>query len=545
MNVARRLVELAASQPDNIALAQAVPKRSPNEKRRYKTITFRELDRNSDRIAKALIDSGVKPGMRLVLMVPPGIDFTTLVFSLYKSGAVMVLIDPGMGMKQMIRCLAELEPDGFLAIPLVQIARLWNRRIFAKAVHNLTLGRRYFWGGLSYDKILRSEHPGTVLTPRSDDDPAAVIFTSGSTGIAKGVEFTHRIFDTQVVEVAKRYGIQPGERDLACFPFFGLFNAAMGVTAVIPEMNSSRPADVDPRNIIEAVADWNIVQSFGSPALWNRVCDYCIENDIRMNSLERVMAAGAPIAPSLLDKIVRSIKPGGDAFTPYGATEALPVASISASEVLSETILPTEFGAGICVGKRFGGIEWKVIAIDDGPIARVEDAKELPRWEIGELAVTGPQVTKRYVTRTEANALAKMVDADGRIWHRMGDVGQVDDDDRFWFCGRKSHRVVSEKLGKTFFTIPCESIFNRHEKIYRSALAERDGLPVMFVEPHKEMFPETEAEKADMLSELKAIGEASPLTAEIEVIRILRAFPVDVRHNAKINRELLSAGGFG
>lgn len=540
LNVAGRLVELARERGDDIALAETIAKRTPDEKRRYRTITFRELDRNSDKIAKALIDSGVKPGMRLVLMVRPGIDFTTLVFSLYKSGAVMVMIDPGMGMKQMIRCLSEVDADGFAAIPIVHAARLWYRSSFPKAKYNLTLGRRYLWGGLSYEKILREEHPGTVLADTFADDPAAIIFTSGSTGIAKGVEFTHRIFETQVIEVAKRYGIQAGECDLSCFPFFGLFNAAMGVTAVIPEMNAARPADVDPLNILEAVRDWNIVQSFGSPALWHRVSDYCIEKDIRMETLKRVMIAGAPIYPSLLAKVKRCINPEGDVFTPYGATESLPAASIGAKEVLLETFERTESGAGICVGTRFGGIEWKVIPITDEPIPKFENAGDVQPGEIGELALTGPQVTKRYVTRTEANALAKMTDSDGRIWHRIGDVGYLDEKDRFWFCGRKSHRVVCERLSKTFFTIPCEAVFNAHEKVYRSALASRFGEPVMFIEPYANSFPETEPEKRKLLEELESLGRSNPLTKDITEIRLMRAFPVDVRHNAKINRERLS-----
>ena len=130
------------------------------------------------------------------------------------------------------------------------------------------------------------------------------------------------------------YDIQPGEIDLPCFPLFGLFNCAMGVTAVIPDMDPSRPAQVDPAKIIEAVRDWNVTQAFGSPAIWDRVGRYCEQHGVRLPTVRRVLSAGAPVPVEVLRRMKACIHPEGDIHTPYGATEALPVASISASEVL-------------------------------------------------------------------------------------------------------------------------------------------------------------------------------------------------------------------
>jgi acyl-CoA synthetase (AMP-forming)/AMP-acid ligase II len=262
-----------------------------------------------------------------------------------------------------------------------------------------------------------------------------------------------------------------------------------------------------------------------------------------MPTLRRVLSAGAPVPPHVLKRMKQAMADDGEVHTPYGATEALPVASISASQVLGETAARTADGAGTCVGRRFPGISWKVIRIDDGPLERIEQAQELPLGEIGELVVRGPVVTSRYVTRTEANAVAKIDDGQ-QVWHRMGDVGYLDQQDRFWFCGRKAHRVQTAE--GTMYSVCCEAIFNRHPRIYRSALVgvgpPGQQIPVIVVETWREQAPESAADRADLLGDLAELAKSHRLTDRIEAGRILLhwSLPVDIRHNAKIFREKLA-----
>lgn len=541
-NIASRLIDMAQRYPGNIAVAE------PSGGGQYRTITFAGLNRDSDAVADALLKSGFKPGMRLALFVHYGIDFISLVFALCKANITLILIDPGMGIRRMLNCLAEAEPDGFAAVPAVHLVRLLMHRRFPKAKYHLTAGHRWCWGGLSLHEIRQQvrQQPPVNFTPvpPKEEDLAAIIFTSGSTGPPKGVAFTHGMFDTQVSEIANRFNIQPGEIDLACFPFFGLFDAAMGVTAVIPDMNTSKPAQVNPAKIVEAANRWKITQSFASPAVWNRVADYCTKTGKRLETLRRAVSAGAPVPAAILRKLKPCIHPDGDIFTPYGATEALPVAVISASEVLGETAAKTENGGGVCVGKRFAAVSWKVIQITDEPL-QWNEIRELPAGEIGELIVTGKQVTKEYVNRPAANRASKITDTENNVWHRIGDTGYLDEQDRFWFCGRKAHRVVivdESGTEQTYFSIPCEAVFNRHPKVFRSALAGSPaGTVRMFIEPLPEHFPSTPSEREQFLAELRELGRSHTLTAAIADIRLLKSFPVDVRHNVKINRELLTA----
>lgn len=510
--------------------------------RRYSTITFRQLDAAADRVARGLVELGVQPGMRLATLVRPGIEFIAVVFGIFRAGAVTVLIDPGMGRRNLVSCLAAARPDGLVAIPVAHAIRSLLRRRFPDARYNVTVGRRWAWGDTTLAKLCQTGAKSSVKLPRTAaDQSAAIIFTTGSTGPPKGVHYRHSNFDAQVDQIRDFYDIQPGEVDLSGFPLFALFNSAMGVTTIIPQMYASRPARVDPAKIVQAVVDWQASQAFGSPAIWNRVGRYCQDRSIRLPSLRRVLSAGAPVPADVVDRMKQCIAPDGDVHTPYGATEALPVASISGTEILGETRNQTNRGAGVCVGRRFGGIEWKVIRTDDRPIADITGIVEEPVGTVGELIVRGPVVTREYVTRTDANPLSKIRDGTD-VWHRMGDLGYFDDDGRFWFCGRKAHRVRAAH--GTMYTIPCEAVFNMHPRIYRTALvgvgpADRQT-PVIVAEPHAEHWPRDKAIRERLLSELSALAQHHDHTRPIEHFLLRRSLPVDIRHNAKIFRERLA-----
>ncbi len=525
--------------PGAIAVAEPSGRRADG-RRQYRQLTFRELDEDSDRLASGLRQMGAMPGTRLAMFVPPSIDFVSLVFGTLKAGLVPILIDPRMGGRQVLNCLAEVKPLGFVAVPLVHALRALPSGPFLGLPYNVTVGRRWWWGGETIAGLRRRGQTPFESVITTADDPAAIIFTSGSTGPAKGVLYRHGTFDNQVTEIQEFYGIQPGEIDVACFPLFGLFNAAMGVTTVIPDMDASRPARVDPERVVATINDWQATQSYGSPAVWDRVGRYCEGHNVRLASLRRVLSAGAPVPVEVLRRMQACIHSTGEMHTPYGATEALPVASIGAHEVLKETSRRTDAGSGVCVGRRFPGIEWRIIRIVDGPIPSIADAEELPDGEIGELIVRGPVVTDRYLTRIEANALAKIADGE-TFWHRMGDVGYLDQQARFWYCGRLSERVVTP--AGTMYTAPCEAIFNRHPEVRRSALVgvgpRGSQQPVVVVELHARL-PRRQ-ERTRLLNELQSLAASNLLTTDIRDFLIHPSLPVDLRHNVKISRDKLAA----
>lgn len=546
-NVASRLRIIASLTPGGIAIAEPNGPPRDDTTRSYKLITFEALDRESTEIAKGLVAWGVKPGMRMGMLVPFGSDFIKLTFALLKAGVAAVLIDPGMGRRHLVQCLSDAQPDGFMAIPKAQAIRTLLRHRFASAEWNVTVGRRFFWGGKTLAQIqsLGRDNPATNLPTRDRTDPAAVIFTTGSTGPPKGVLYTHGTFHAQIDRIRERYDIHRGSRDLACFPLFGLFDAVMGVTTIIPDMDPTRPADVNPRRLAEAAAQWEVDQAFGSPALWNTVVRWAEKNGFEQPfpTLKRILSAGAPVPASTLEKLRRLVHPDADILTPYGATEALPIASIESRQIIAETGPAAAKGKGVCVGSPFENVQWRVIQIEDGPLETIQETKEVTRGKIGELMVTGPMVTRQYVVREDQNAYHKVKD-DGRIWHRMGDVGYLDQRNRFWFCGRKAHRV--ETPNRTLFTIPIEAVFNVHPSVYRSALVgagpRPNQKPVVLVETDPAIGELSETKAEELRSELLKLAKRNPLTMKIDDIVVCNEpLPVDIRHNSKIFREQLKA----
>jgi len=541
-NIGDSLSESASRWPDQTAVAEPIVSWS-GLCRGYDIRTFRELNRDTDQLVAAMQTMGLSPGTRVALLVPPGTEFITFTFALLKAGAVVVLIDPGMGRRNMLRCLTEAQPEGFVTIPMGQAVRWWFRDRFPKSRLLITVGGRGTWGGVTAHQLRSMTVSPRQIVDTARFPQAAIIFTTGSTGPAKGVLYTHENFIHQVTALRAFYDIRPGGVDVPCFPLFALFNLAMGVTTVFPRMNAARPAQVRPSRIVRAIRDWNADQAFASPAVWNVVGRFCEKHHVTIPSLMRVLSAGAPVPLHVLRRMRRALSASAAMHTPYGATEALPIASISDREVLEETQFRSAEGHGTCVGSRFPSISWGIIRIRDDAIANLAEAEFLGHGEIGELIVQGPVVTREYATRIEANRLAKILDGD-RVWHRMGDVGYLDGRDRFWFCGRKNHRVQTEH--GPMFTIPCEAIANGHPRVFRSALvplgAPSRQIPALVVECWPEHRVRSRSDAIDLRREIHARLQQYLITQSISAEHILfhRSLPVDIRHNAKIFREKLA-----
>jgi acyl-CoA synthetase (AMP-forming)/AMP-acid ligase II len=230
--------------------------------------------------------------------------------------------------------------------------------------------------------------------------------------------------------------------------------------------------------------------------------------------------AGAPV-PLKLVRAVRAVLPhDADVHTPYGATEALPVASISGREVeaCSARVLA---GAGTCVGAPASTIELRIVPIRGGTILSIDSEPPVPTGEVGEICVRGGVVTRSYHHREDATVASKIGEGDS-TWHRMGDLGYLDDLGRLWFCGRKEEVVFTAR--GPIFTDQVECRFSGEARFPRVALVgvgPRGGAqPVLVLEGAPD----------------ESLREEAARISGIADVRFHPRFPVDRRHNAKIHR---------
>ncbi len=548
VNVASFLGVGATKWPDASAVVCFQPK-TPGG---WAHTSYAELEAESNRIANGLLARGVRRGMRVCLFVRPGKELLALTYGLFKIGAVPVLADPGMGRERLLAAVERMAPEVFIGIPLAHAVRTLYRGAFRSVSIFVSVGggalgsflsRATPWGGTRLESITSGQPDTFDIPPTDAKEVAAILFTSGSTGPPKGVTYTHGMFFAQIRALGELYRFRPGEVDVACFPLFALFDIAFGMTSVFPDMDATKPAQCDPEAIVRAIEENRATTSFGSPAIWRRVLPHCHDAGHKLPTLERLLMAGAPVPPDLIQRAHAVLGMNADVFTPYGATEALPVASIAGREVTPGLLDPMKNGAGTCVGVPAAGVEVRLIAISDEPIQSWSDEMILGLGEMGEVCVRGPVVTTEYAEDPEATALAKIDAGDGTVWHRMGDIGRFDGEGRLWFLGRKSHRLQTERGVR--MPVPVENIFNQHPRVARSALVgigragEED--PLLVVEAIEGEFPKGETMTQGFIMQLRDIGRRVPRSADIEHFLFHPGFPVDPRHNAKIDREELKA----
>lgn len=532
MNIANLLRERANEHPSKDAISAPISYRSGVHK--YKTLNFHELEVLSNQYANGFIKNGITKGMKVSVFIKPSVDFSVIVFSLFKIGAIPVFIDPGMGRKNLLKSIAHTKPKALVGEPIVHILR----KIFKKPFSSIEIF--FTRGKISFGKTVKlsnfeNESKSFQIADCKKDELAAILFTSGGTGVPKGVEYTHHIFQTQTKILQEIFSLNNTDVDIPGFPLFSLFTIAMGLKSAIPNMNPSRPAKADPKLLIKNISDHGGTFVAGSPAIWEKVANYCIQNNLTLPTVKYLVMFGAPVSIELHEKF-QKILPEGNTYAPYGATESLPVSLSNGKELIQTTKIESQKGLGTCIGKPVPGVAVKIIKITDEALKTFSPELEVPPYDIGEIIIKGDVATKSYHLLPEHTKLAKIFDTEG-FWHRMGDIGYLDKEGRIWFCGRKSHRLNTDK--GLLSSIQCESVFNNHNKVLKSALIgpkiNGKTSPSIVIQLKGRKIP-GKIEKQALISEFKDIAKSYSHTQEIEKFYFAKSFPVDVRHNIKIDR---------
>ncbi len=507
-----------------------------------RSLSWAQLSCDVDDLAAGLRELGVKAGDRVSLLVPPGINLTTLIYACLRLGAVIVVADAGLGTKGLSRAIKGAGPDFLIGIERALAgARLYNWpgiRIAAEDFPPATATAKkalFKVAGtvpqlLANGRVTRlAGYASTFSTPAPDAD-AAVLFTSGSTGPAKGVVYTHRRLAAMRDTLKATYRLEAGTSLVAGFAPFALLGPALGATTVTPDMDVTAPRTLTAKALAEAAAAIDATVVFASPAALVNVVATAAELTPALRKVlagvELLLSAGAPLGQRLLTQ-VQELTTNAALHTPYGMTEALPVTDIDLPGILAAGA-----GNGVCVGTPVSGAAIAIAPV----LAQGLDLSPTTAAEVtGEILVRAPHVKERYdrlwITQTHSTSIPG--------WHRTGDVGHLDAQGRLWVEGRMEHILTTPTGVKT--PVACEQAVEQVPGVARAAVV---GVGPMGTQAAVAIVETAPAIKRPGLAAapLAAAVRAAALSVGLPLAAVITidAMPTDVRHNSKIDRAKLS-----
>lgn len=514
-NLAERLLERALEHPQRTAIVEY-------RRGRAQRISFGEL---ADRVARTgggIRAAGVGASERVLLFIPMSIDLYVALLGVMHAGATAVFVDAWVDRRRLDAAVAAARPDLFVGPPKAHLLRLISPSV-------RRLSRHWMAGGPAFP-LRRYERAAIPPATVDGDSPALVTFTTGSTGAPKAAARTHRFLWAQHEVLSRHLGLTPGDVDMPTLPVFVLNDLALGVTSVLPEFDPRRPARIDPVRIEGQMRAEGVTTTSGSPAFYDKLLNAVEPRGERLH-LRGLWTGGAPVHPALARRLRDGVR--GAAHVVYGSTESEPIAGIEAGAML-HAMEARNWAGGICCGVPVPEIEVRIIRPVDGPVALGEggwDEWLSPAGEPGEIVVAGPHVLGEYLDAEEETRRHKIRD-EGRVWHRTGDAGWLDDKGRLWLLGRVSSRL--ERDGRTWWSVPAEvRAMNvagvRHAAYLGVRRGEGEPRALLAIEAPPGTFG------PDPLTRFRRILEPIP----VDEVRLLRRIPRDPRHASKTDSAAL------
>ncbi|MFA7330176.1 MAG: AMP-binding protein [Candidatus Delongbacteria bacterium] len=520
-NVVELLRAAAAESPERVALIEGAGTST-------RRITFAGLWRRVCACSAGLRERGLGPDERAVVMLPMSIDLYAALLGVIHAGACAVFVDPWVSPRRIAAFCRYAEPRAFIGVTRSHLLRLLEPRLLRIPL-TVTSGRRL--GGwparwtLAELEAAPADEPGHF---RRAEDPALITFTTGSSGEPKGANRTHGFLRAQHQALFQAFGPPPGAADLPLFPVFALNNLACRATSVIPELDFRHLERLDAGRILTQCREHGVASCTASPDFLDRLAAHLLAGHGPTPALRRVLTGGAPVRDEQLDEWQRAF-PDAELQVVYGSTEAEPVAHASRAE---RQAAGSERG-GICAGRPVPEIRARILRLaPPSDSERPGLADEMPPGEIGELVVSGAHVCRDYFRNPAATAENKLLDAEGRVWHRMGDTGWLDEAGRFWLAGRV-HTTIFRAGQACHANLVEEQARRRLGPGQYAALGrqdERQGERLLLV-VHTERPPQS---SAAALADLQAAG----LPVD-ELILHPRPLPLDPRHNSKVDHPAL------
>ena len=476
------------------------------------SLSFAALAQRVAGLAQGLAGAGVVPGDRVALLAPEPPDFIAAAYACWIIGAVTVVVDRGLGLGGLRRALRSAEPHWVLGTrKTLGVAGTLRWAPTARRLEITALQSEGSKHGPRLSAVVETFAPGA-------DAPAAVVYTSGATGPAKGVLYNQRQMAAQFAAVRECYAIGPGDRLVAAFAPFALYGPALGIPVAVPDCDITKPASLRADRLADACAAIEATILFAAPAALDGVLasQESLSSDGRevLGALRLVLSAGAPVPQRILEAFAR-LAPRAELHTPYGMTEVLSVADIDLT-----TLAAVGPGRGVCVGHPLADVELRVERLPGGDGAS------------GEIVVSAPWLSVGYDGLWATTDRARTVDERGVEWHRTGDVGHLDAAGRLWVEGRMAHVVATADGPVTPVPLEIAVELATGLRCAVTGVGPPGCAQVVVVVEHEG--------KADLAGrDLDRTVRDAVVPQAIAAVLTAPAFPVDSRHNSKIDRTRL------
>lgn len=479
MNLVHRLAEQASLSPERSAIVDA-----------RRSITYGQLWKRVQGGAAFLHSVGLKQGDLILILHPISIELYELLLSCFHAGLTAVLIDPAKGTDFLNDCLRRYPSAAFLASPKAHLLRLKSSELRKTPVQIHTgswLPGTRSWKPSSKEQEITDVNPETS---------ALITFTSGSTGHPKGVSRTHKFLLAQDSILSKSLRLEAGQIDLVTLPVFLLSNLSHGLTSVIADTDLSKPGSPDIARIKKQCHTHKITRCTASPAFFEAM---------PKDTFTEIYTGGAPVFSDLLSQLPEN------SHAVYGSSEAEPISHFSAKDLTPEIEASINSGAGLPAGKPVDEIDFAIIQDQHSETlpAMSETEFELLRAEVGEIVVSGDHVLTGYLGGHGDSE--NKFSVNGKIWHRTGDAGRLDDDGNLWLLGRCHARW------KNLYPLQIEAVVR--SLLPGKKCAFWKGLLVL-----ESSVPQLESQLENF---------------DLNGIVIVDSIPMDSRHNAKIDYQSL------
>ena len=400
-------------------------------------LDYRALDEASARLADYLRRSGIGPGDRVGIMLPNVPPFAIIYYGTLRAGGVVVPMNPLLKAREVAYYLGDSGATTLFA---------WHQ--FADDAEQ---------GAKMADANVVIVEPdtfadlfvGTTADPRVDerapDDTAVLLYTSGTTGKPKGAELTQdNLARNADVTVRTLLHLGPEDVVLGALPLFHSFGQTCGLNSAIAVAAClTLLPRFDPGKALEIIARDRVTVFEGVPTMYAAMLNFPGRDAYDVSSLRVCISGGA----ALPVEVMRAFEQAFDAtiLEGYGLSETSPVASFNHPD--------RERRAG-SIGTPIEGVEMRLVALD---------GSDVPRGEVGEIAIRGHNVMKGYWAQPEGTAAAI---PDG--WFRSGDLARQDEEGYYYIVDRKKDMII--RGGYNVYPREIEEILYEHPDVTEAAV---------------------------------------------------------------------------